>query len=95
MALEGPLCFQEGRPHTEGQTRRDLEFGMILFCLSKERLLTGPGRRMPLIPALERQRQVEFCVRGQPGLRGEFQDSQGYTAKPCLKKPKKIKNKNN
>jgi hypothetical protein len=54
MALEGPLCFQEGRPHTEGQTRRDLEFGMILFCLSKERLLTGPGWRMPLIPALER-----------------------------------------
>jgi hypothetical protein len=31
--------------------------------------------RMPLIPAL---------VPGQPGLQSEFQDSQGYTEKPCL-----------
>jgi hypothetical protein len=27
-------------------------------------------------------------VRGQPGLQSEFQDSQGYTEKPCLEKPK-------
>jgi hypothetical protein len=40
----------------------------------------------PLIPALGRQRQVDFCVRGQPGLQSEFQDSQGYTEKPCLEK---------
>jgi hypothetical protein len=39
---------------------------------------------MPLIPALGRQRQAEFWVRGQPGLQSEFQDSQGYTEKPCL-----------
>jgi hypothetical protein len=32
--------------------------------------------------------------RGQPGLQSEFQDSQGYTAKPSLKKPKKKKKKN-
>jgi hypothetical protein len=25
-------------------------------------------------------------VRGQPGLQSEFQDSQGYTEKPCPKK---------
>jgi hypothetical protein len=31
---------------------------------------------------------VDFWVRGQPGLQSEFQDSQGYTEKPCLKKPK-------
>jgi hypothetical protein len=48
----------------------------------------------PLIPALGRQRQADFCVRGQPGLQSEFQDSQGYTEKPCLEKPKKIKIKN-
>jgi hypothetical protein len=41
---------------------------------------------MPLIPALGRQRQVNFCVRGQPGLQSEFQDNQGYTEKPCLEK---------
>jgi hypothetical protein len=44
---------------------------------------------MPLIPALGRQRQVDFWVRGQPGLQSEFQDSQGYTEKPCLKKQNK------
>jgi hypothetical protein len=33
----------------------------------------------PLIPALRRQRQADFWVRGQPGLQSEFQDSQGYT----------------
>jgi hypothetical protein len=40
---------------------------------------------MPLIPALVRQRQADFWVWGQPGLQSEFQDSQGYTEKPCLK----------
>ena len=46
---------------------------------------------MPLIPALGRQRQADFWVRGQPDLQSEFQDSQGYTEKPCLEKPKKKK----
>jgi hypothetical protein len=45
----------------------------------------------PLIPALGRQRQADFWVRGQPGLQSEFQDSQGYTEKPCLQKKKKKK----
>jgi hypothetical protein len=39
-----------------------------------------------LTPALGRQRQANFWVQGQPGLQSEFQDSQGYTEKPCLKK---------
>ena len=34
---------------------------------------------------------TSLCVQGQPGLQREFQDSQGYTEKPCLKKPKKKK----
>jgi hypothetical protein len=49
--------------------------------------------RTPLIPALGRQRQVDFWVWGQPGLQSEFQDSQGYAEKPCLKKKKKQKQK--
>ena len=49
--------------------------------------------RMPLIPALGRQRQADFWVRGQPGLQSEFQDSQGYTEKPCLEKQKTTKQK--
>jgi hypothetical protein len=48
---------------------------------------------MPLIPALGRQRQADFWVRGQADLQSEFQDSQGYTEKPCLEKPKKNKKK--
>jgi hypothetical protein len=51
--------------------------------------VNAPSRawwRMPLIPALGRQRQADFWVRGQPGLQREFQDSQGYTEKPCLEK---------
>jgi hypothetical protein len=39
-------------------------------------------------PALGRQRQADFWVQGQPGLQSEFQDSQGYTEKPCLEKTK-------
>jgi hypothetical protein len=33
--------------------------------------------------------------RGQPGLQSEFQDSLGYTEKPCLEKLKKKKKKKN
>jgi hypothetical protein len=41
--------------------------------------------RTPLTPALGRQRQVDFWVRGHPALQSEFQDILGYTEKPCLK----------
>jgi hypothetical protein len=37
--------------------------------------LAGQWWCTPLIPALGRQRQVDFWVRGQPGLQSEFQDS--------------------
>ena len=46
---------------------------------------------MPLISALGRQRQADFWVQGQSGLQSEFQDSQGYTEKPCLEKPNQTK----
>jgi hypothetical protein len=46
---------------------------------------------MRLIPALRRQRQANFWVWGQSALQSEFQDSQCYTEKPCLKqKTKKL-----
>ena len=51
-------------------------------------LYSGVWWRTPLVPALGRQRQADVWVRGQPGLQSEFQDSQGYTEKPCLEKPK-------
>jgi hypothetical protein len=46
---------------------------------------------MPLIPAVRRQRQVEFWVCSQPGLLSEFQYSQGYIENSCLRKPNKKK----
>jgi hypothetical protein len=57
-------------------------------------LLTGQWWHIPLIPALGRQRQVDFWVWGQPGLQSEFQDSQGYREKPCLQKTSKHHVKN-
>jgi hypothetical protein len=67
-----------------------------IFCvMTPEKLSSRAWWHTPVIPALGRQRQVDFWVRGQPGLQSEFQDSQGYTEKPCLEKPKKQnKNKN-
>jgi hypothetical protein len=53
------------------------------------------GVRAPLIPEVGRQRQVDFWVRGQPGLQSEFQDSQGYTEKTLSRKTKKQKTKLN
>lgn len=50
---------------------------------------------MPLIPALRRQGQVnlfEFEL-NQPGLQTEFQDSQDYPEKACLKNKKQNKTK--
>jgi hypothetical protein len=55
--------------------------------------VNGRWWRTPLIPALGRQRQMNFGVRGQPGLHSEFQDSQGYTEKPCFKKTRKKEEK--
>jgi hypothetical protein len=49
---------------------------------------------MPLIPELRRQSQADFWVQDQPGLQSEFQDSQGYTEKPCLGKQKQNKQTN-
>jgi hypothetical protein len=37
-------------------------------------------------PNTQEAEQVDFWVLGQPGLQSEFQDSQGYTEKPCLEK---------
>ena len=57
--------------------------------------MAGKLRRMPLIPAVGRQRQEDFWVQGQSGLQSEFQDSQGYIEKPCLENTNKQKTQNN
>ena len=43
-------------------------------------------------PSTREVEQADFWVRGQPGLQSEYQDSQGYTEKPCLKKQTKQEN---
>ena len=42
-----------------------------------------------LVPALRRQRQVDLSeFKASLFYKSEFQDSQGYTEKPCLEKEK-------
>jgi hypothetical protein len=54
----------------------------------------GQWWHMALIPALGRQTQRWICVCSRPGLvYREFQDSQDYTEKPCLKRKKKSNQK--
>ena len=65
--------------------------GTFSNILLQKQTRAGWWRRTPWIPALGRQRQEDFWVWGQPGLRSEFQDSQGYTEKPCLEKTKNKK----
>jgi hypothetical protein len=71
----------------EGQVLNTLNMSGI----SKTTGMSWEWWHTPLIPALRRQRQADFWVRGQPGLQSELQDSQGYTEKPCLKKQNKTK----
>jgi hypothetical protein len=61
------------------------------WLAAAKKLVMIKKRHTPLIPALGRQRQVDFWVQGQPGLQSEFQDNQGYTEKPCLKNKTKQK----
>ena len=64
--------------------------------LKTKQILVWQWWRTPLISALGRQRQAdpwEFKA-SLVGLQSEFQDSQDYTEKPCLEKPKnKTRNK--
>jgi hypothetical protein len=69
---------------------------LIFHCHPQFRnVLSWAWWHPPLIPALERQRQADFWVRGQPGLQSEFQDSQGYRAiqRNSVSKNKKKKEK--
>ena len=48
---------------------------------------------MPLTEAFGKKRQADFIVYGQHDLQSEFQVSQDYTMKPCLKKKNQNKTK--
>jgi hypothetical protein len=63
------------------------------FCLLRGQMHAGQWWPTPLIPALGRQRQADFWVRGQPGLQREFQ-IKGHKEKPCLRERKKKKKSN-
>ena len=54
----------------------------LLYTYIKLTVLSRAWWRTPLIPALGRQRQADFWVRGLPGLQSESQDSQSYSAEP-------------
>ena len=69
----------------KGQRDHFCSCGLIAVSRASRGGELGAWWRTPLIPALGRQRQADFWVRG---LQSEFQDSQGYTEKPSLEKPK-------
>jgi hypothetical protein len=74
--------------HSNRRTTKTLAHQIILANHTSVKNLEAA-----LIPALGRQRQVDFWVQGQSGLQSEFQDSQGYTEKPCLEKQKQTNKK--
>jgi hypothetical protein len=55
----------------------------------------GKPQRMVALAFNPSTREAEaggsLLDQGQPGLQSEFQDSQSYTEKPCLGKPKTIR----
>jgi hypothetical protein len=76
------MSFKDVKGRSQGLTLL-----LRLWSAHKKGPSTGRWWHTPLIPALGRQ--ADFWVRGQPGLQSEFQDSQGYTEKPCLENPPK------
>lgn len=52
------------------------------------KMFMGAGQWLctPSIPAFRRHWEANLCVKGQPELQNEFQDSQGYTERSCLRK---------
>jgi hypothetical protein len=82
----------EGRIYNSCSSESLHKLCLMPSKLFKSSILCQVWWLTPLIPALGgRQRQVNFWVQGQPGLQSEFQDSHGYTEKPCLKKQKQNK----
>jgi hypothetical protein len=57
----------------------------------KKKKEAGQWWRKPLIPALGRQRQVDFWVQGQPGLQSEFQNSRATQRNPVSKNQNQTK----
>jgi hypothetical protein len=60
----------------------------VVLDIIKMLFNAGQWWHMPLIPALRRQRQADFQVRGQPALQSEFQT---HSEKLCLEKQNKTK----
>ena len=58
-----------------------------LFSLQLKTNMIQMSRNKPLYSQL----LFDYTIQGQPGLKSEFQDSQGYTEKPCLKTKQKKK----
>jgi hypothetical protein len=76
------------RPSSTASWVRIVEHFFKCFSAIRNSSVSRAWWRTPLIPALGRQRQVDFWVRGQPGLQSEFQDSQGCRETLSRKKKK-------
>jgi hypothetical protein len=66
----------------------------LIGYISNKNIKTEPGVVVHAFnPSTWEAEAGDFWVQGQPGLQSEFQDSQGYTEKPCLEKQKQKTNK--
>jgi hypothetical protein len=66
------------------QLKRELKTQNSVFTIFKITFIK-PDVITKVIPTLGRQRRADLWFLGQPGLHSEFQHSQGYTEKSCLK----------
>ena len=76
--FSGPVCkcrMVRRLPKAASTIHRQPHVFLLLFPYAFKWQTRRAWWRTPLIPALGRQRQADFWVRGQPGLQSEFQDS--------------------
>ena len=76
MAVSIHFCICQSLAESFRRQLYQAPVGKHMLASTKVSGFSRAWWHMPLIQALERQRQVDFWVWGQPGLQSEFQDSQ-------------------
>ena len=82
LCAESWVGSEQGSGSSQGRSLRQLSFQL----LSKASLKLAVVAHIFNSSTREAEAGRSLSVQGQPGLQREFQDSQGYKVKPCLKK---------
>jgi hypothetical protein len=82
----------QGHPQLHSKFKTSLSYKQILKKKKKKKKKWGRAVVAHVFnPSTWEAESGGFLSSRPPGLQSEFQDSQGYTDKPCLKKTKKKK----